>query len=70
MLVLSRHQGERIRIGQDITLVVNRIEGQQVRLAIDAPASVKIYREELLKRLKCDDQEVSPSDNQINREKT
>jgi carbon storage regulator len=48
MLVLSRKLGERIRIGDDITIVVSDIRGGQVRIGIDAPKSVGIYRVELL----------------------
>ena len=47
MLVLSRKNGERIRIGDDITLTIVRISQGSVRVAIDAPRDVLIVREEL-----------------------
>ncbi len=47
MLVLSRKKNETIEIGQNITLKVVAISGNRVRLAIDAPDSVRIYRGEL-----------------------
>lgn len=47
MLVLSRQQGERIIIGDDVTVQVVRISSGSVRLAITAPMSKKIIREEL-----------------------
>ncbi|MBX7165728.1 MAG: carbon storage regulator [Pirellulales bacterium] len=50
MLVLSRRRGEAIRIGDHITLTVVRLEGQRVRLSVEAPAEVRIVRAELLKR--------------------
>ena len=48
MLVLSRKYGEKIRIGGDITITVVDIEPNKVRLGIEAPRDVPIYREELL----------------------
>ena len=51
MLVLSRKCGERIRIGEDIVLTVLRIEGAQVRLGIEAPRSISVFRQELLDRM-------------------
>jgi carbon storage regulator len=47
MLVLSRKAGEKILIGDGITVVVNRVAGGRVTLAIDAPNSVRILRGEL-----------------------
>jgi len=48
MLVLSRHAGERIMIGDDIEIVVTRIGEEVVRLGIIAPKHLRILREELL----------------------
>ena len=47
MLVLSRKVGEAIHIGDDITVVVSRIDGNRVRLAFTAPRDVHIVRSEL-----------------------
>lgn len=47
MLVLSRKEGERIRIGEDILITIVRINAKTVRIGIDAPADVSIIREEL-----------------------
>jgi len=47
MLVLSRKVGESIRIGDAITVVVNRISGNRVTLGIEAPRRMKIIRGEL-----------------------
>ncbi len=49
MLVLSRKEGEKLVIGDNITLVVSRISGNRVTLGIEAPADVKIFRGELTK---------------------
>lgn len=47
MLVLSRKLGERLVIGDDIVLIVNKIAGNRVTLAIEAPNHVRIVRGEL-----------------------
>jgi carbon storage regulator len=47
MLILTRKPGEVIRIGNDITVTVLSVQGQQVRLGIDAPKDVSVDREEI-----------------------
>jgi carbon storage regulator len=47
MLVLSRRNGQRIVIDGRITLTVISVRGRQVRLGIEAPAEVRVRREEL-----------------------
>lgn len=47
MLVLSRKVNDRIRIGDDIELIVVRVAGDVVRIGISAPSNVKILREEI-----------------------
>lgn len=49
ILVLSRKQGETICIGDDIEIVVSRIDGNRVTVGIVAPKSVKVLRGELIK---------------------
>ena len=51
MLVLSRKQDEKIMIGDNITLMVISIQGDKVRLGIDAPKEVSIHREEVYKAI-------------------
>lgn len=48
MLVLSRKLGEKIYIGRDIVLVVQDIDCNKVRIGIEAPRDVPIWRKELL----------------------
>ncbi|HSG72805.1 MAG TPA: carbon storage regulator CsrA, partial [Planctomycetaceae bacterium] len=48
MLVLSRRVGEGVCIGDNIKVTIVRIDGNQIRLTIDAPRSIPILREELL----------------------
>ena len=48
MLVLARKYGERIYIGEDITIFVTRIEQSRVWIGIEAPRDIPIYRGELI----------------------
>lgn len=47
MLIITRRPGEKIVLGDDITVTVMEVSGQTVRLGIDAPKSLPIYREEI-----------------------
>ncbi|HEV3417190.1 MAG TPA: carbon storage regulator [Pirellulales bacterium] len=47
MLVLSRKQSERIKVGDSIVVTVVRVAGDKVRLGIEAPADMLVLREEL-----------------------
>ena len=52
MLVLTRKVGEEIYIGDQICVKVVEISGNRVKLGIDAPVSLRIYREEVLAKVK------------------
>lgn len=56
MLILSRRSGQGIRIGDGIRVTVLSVDGQFVRLGIDAPADSKILREELWRSIAQDNQ--------------
>lgn len=47
MLVLSRKEGERLVIGENITLVISKVVGNRVTIGIEAPKDVKVMRGEL-----------------------
>ena len=47
MLVLSRKEAERVRLGESITVTIVRVSGDKVRLGIDAPADIRVLRDEL-----------------------
>ncbi|MBW3597954.1 MAG: carbon storage regulator [Planctomycetes bacterium] len=47
MLVLSRREGERIKLGESVVITVIRLSGDKVRLGVEAPPDVLILREEL-----------------------
>jgi carbon storage regulator len=48
MLVLSRHEQERIKLGDSIVVTIVRISGERVRIGIEAPPEVAVVRDELL----------------------
>ena len=47
MLVLSRKQNERIRVGESVVVTVVRVSGDKVRIGIEAPPDVRVLRDEL-----------------------
>ena len=47
MLVLSRRESERIKLGESIIVTVVRVSGDRVRLGIEAPSDVVVLREEI-----------------------
>jgi carbon storage regulator len=51
MLVLSRKQGQRIVVGNGITVTVVSVRGSRVKLGFDGPAEIPIHREEVQRRL-------------------
>lgn len=51
MLSLARRPGQKIRIGEDIILVVREIRGRQVKIGIEAPPQVRVLREEIYEEL-------------------
>jgi carbon storage regulator len=50
VLVLTRKVGERIQIGDSIVVTVVRIQNEKVRIGIEAPQDVAIFREEVVRR--------------------
>jgi carbon storage regulator len=52
MLILSRRVGERVVIGEDISITVLRVKGNQVRLGVEAPKNIAVQREEVSDRTK------------------
>ncbi len=51
MLILTRRIGETLRIGDDVSLMVLGVQGNQVRIGADAPKEVAIHREEIYRRI-------------------
>lgn len=59
MLVLTRKKGESIMIGDSIELVVIGVEGDLVKLGIQAPKSIEVYRKELYDSIQSSNKEAS-----------
>ena len=51
MLILTRREGESVKIGDGITITVLDVKGNQVRLGIEAPKDVAVHREEIHARI-------------------
>lgn len=54
MLTLTRRVGEVIRIGDDIEIVVKEVRKNQVRIGINAPKHVKVYRDEIYPQIQAE----------------
>jgi carbon storage regulator len=54
MLILTRRVGESLIIGDDVTITVLGVKGNQVRIGVNAPRDVAVHREEILNRIQAD----------------
>lgn len=61
MLILTRKVGESLLIGDDISITVLSVRGNQVKIGINAPKDVSVHREEIYQRIKqTSDDDVVP----------
>jgi carbon storage regulator len=56
MLILTRRVGETVMIGNDVTVTILGVKGNQVRVGINAPKNVAVHREEIYERIKREQQ--------------
>ena len=52
MLILTRKSGESLMIGEDISVTVLGVKGNQVRIGINAPKDISVHREEIFDKIK------------------
>ena len=61
MLILSRKINEKIMIGEDISVSIIEIRGDQVRIGVDAPKTVKVFRQEVFDAIKAENRAAAES---------
>jgi carbon storage regulator len=61
MLILSRRVNEKIMIGDDVSVSIIEIRGDQVRVGVDAPKTVKVYRQEVFDSIKAENKAAAES---------
>ena len=57
MLILTRKSGESLMIGEDISVTVLGVKGNQVRIGINAPKDISVHREEIFDKFKDNSEE-------------
>jgi carbon storage regulator len=62
MLILTRRVGESVVIGDDVSVTILGVKGNQVRIGVTAPMDVSVHRQEIYERIK-KEQEAEPSAN-------
>ena len=66
MLILTRKAGESLHLGDDIKITVLSVQGKQVKLGIDVPEDMTVYRDEVYQRIKEENrQAMQTSDNDL-----
>lgn len=59
MLILSRKVDEKIKIGEDITITLIEVRGDQVKIGVEAPKNVKVFRQEVFDAIQTENREAA-----------
>ena len=62
MLILTRRVGETLMVGDEVTVTVLGVKGNQVRIGVNAPRDVAVHREEIYERIKQEQSEAGNTD--------
>lgn len=65
MLILTRRVGETLMIGDDVTVTVLGVKGNQVRIGINAPKEIAVHREEIYERIRGEVSDSPVADNPV-----
>lgn len=60
MLILTRRVGESLMIGDDVTVTVLGVKGNQVRIGVNAPKEVAVHREEIYEKIRAENGDEAP----------